>query len=226
MDDPTKDSLEKAFQEPGTSKNYDDIDKHFPAWGSVFNAIDDWVSIIDTRFFILKSNKAVEKQLNIPINQVVGKTCYTLVHNKTCPAGNCPMPKMLASKKRVSEEIELPDGRWIQVTLDPIKDKSDKILWAVHIARDITHEVLMRNERKILVKELKQALGKIRTLSGLIPICSSCKNIRDDRGYWNLIESYIETHSHASFSHGICPDCIKKMYGNEPWYKEKNKDSK
>lgn len=62
------------------------------------------------------------------------------------------------------------------------------------------------------VAELKEALGKVKTLSGFLPICASCKKIRDDRGYWNQIESYIRDHSEAEFSHGICPGCARDLY--------------
>lgn len=60
--------------------------------------------------------------------------------------------------------------------------------------------------------ELQEALTKIKTLSGLLPICASCKKIRDDKGYWNRIETYISDHSEAEFSHSICPECTKKLY--------------
>lgn len=62
------------------------------------------------------------------------------------------------------------------------------------------------------VAELQDALANVNQLSGLLPICASCKKIRDDKGYWTQIESYIRDHSEAEFSHGICPDCAKKMY--------------
>jgi hypothetical protein len=62
------------------------------------------------------------------------------------------------------------------------------------------------------VDELKASLSKVRVLSGLLPICASCKKIRDDRGYWKQIESYISEHSEAEFSHSICPDCVRKLY--------------
>jgi hypothetical protein len=68
---------------------------------------------------------------------------------------------------------------------------------------------------KRLISKLQDALDRIKTLNGLIPICSSCKKIRDDKGYWNKLEKYIQEHSNAEFSHGICPDCMKKLY---PWY--------
>ena len=69
-------------------------------------------------------------------------------------------------------------------------------------------EATLRDERD----RLKIALKEIKTLSGLLPICASCKKIRDDEGYWRQIESYIGEHSNAEFSHGICPDCAKKLY--------------
>jgi hypothetical protein len=60
--------------------------------------------------------------------------------------------------------------------------------------------------------ELTEALNQIKTLSGLIPICAACKKIRDDKGYWNQIESYLEEHSDAVFSHGLCPECFKEYF--------------
>lgn len=67
-------------------------------------------------------------------------------------------------------------------------------------------------------QELQNAIEEIKTLKGIIPICSNCNKIRDDHGYWNLLESYIETHLDASFSHSMCPDCSEKLYGKEAWY--------
>lgn len=61
-------------------------------------------------------------------------------------------------------------------------------------------------------KELEKALEEIKTLSGFIPICSHCKKVRDDKGYWNQVEQYISKHSEAKFSHAICPDCMRKLY--------------
>ncbi|MBA4396613.1 MAG: response regulator [Syntrophus sp. (in: bacteria)] len=62
------------------------------------------------------------------------------------------------------------------------------------------------------VQELKKSLDEVRTLRGIIPICANCKNIRDDKGYWNQVEAYIRDHTEAEFSHGICPACLKKLY--------------
>jgi len=67
-------------------------------------------------------------------------------------------------------------------------------------------------EKSKIIKELQTALERVKTFSGMLPICASCKKIRDDRGYWNKIEAYIEKHSEAEFSHGICPECARKLY--------------
>ena len=78
--------------------------------------------------------------------------------------------------------------------------------------RDITDRKKAEEEKIKLIGELQEAITKIKTLNGLLPICACCKKIRDDSGYWNQIEGYIEKHSTAEFSHGICPDCQKKLY--------------
>lgn len=67
-------------------------------------------------------------------------------------------------------------------------------------------------EKDKLYQDLKASLDQVRTLHGMIPICSSCKKIRDDKGYWEQIEKYIMTHSEAQFSHSLCPECIKELY--------------
>lgn len=93
--------------------------------------------------------------------------------------------------------------------------------------RERTAELLRTNERLTLevverekaeqelaklVGELQEALTQVKTLSGLLPICASCKKIRDDRGYWTQVEVYVRDHSHAEFTHSICPECAKKLY--------------
>jgi hypothetical protein len=79
-------------------------------------------------------------------------------------------------------------------------------------ARDISERRLVQQEREKLIRELQEALAKIRVLSGFIPICAGCKKIRDDQGYWNQLEAYIQSHSEAQFSHGVCPDCAAALY--------------
>jgi PAS domain-containing protein len=81
---------------------------------------------------------------------------------------------------------------------------------------DLTREVAERKraeeEKEKVITQLQQALAHVKKLSGLLPICASCKKIRDDRGYWLQVEEYIRDHSEAQFSHGICPECARKLY--------------
>ncbi len=63
---------------------------------------------------------------------------------------------------------------------------------------------------------------EMKILRGLLPMCSGCKKIRDDKGFWKQVESYIEARSELTFSHGICPDCAKTLYGDADWYKQRN----
>ena len=77
-----------------------------------------------------------------------------------------------------------------------------------------THLELRRQKRALTAKveELRFALAQIKTLRGILPICASCKKIRNDQGYWKQVETYISEHTEALFTHGICPDCSKKLY--------------
>ena len=81
----------------------------------------------------------------------------------------------------------------------------------------------MKKKREQLIIDLQNALERIKKLQGLIAICSYCKKIRDDKGYWNQLEAYIERYSDAEFSHGMCPECSDKLYGKEDWYAKMKK---
>ncbi|MFY9399490.1 MAG: PAS domain S-box protein [Desulfomonilia bacterium] len=91
------------------------------------------------------------------------------------------------------------------------KSAQGEIIGYHSIVHDITELKRIEEERQDLIEELRLALENIKTLRGLVPICASCKKIRDDKGYWNRIEEYIEAHSEAVFSHGLCPECQKRF---------------
>jgi hypothetical protein len=84
------------------------------------------------------------------------------------------------------------------------------IAWSVRRVRDLLEQEQRTSEN------LKAALAQIRTLSGLLPICSACKMIRNDQGYWEQIESYFEKHSEFEFTHGLCGDCARRLYPDRP----------
>ncbi|MBN2705341.1 MAG: PAS domain S-box protein [Deltaproteobacteria bacterium] len=80
------------------------------------------------------------------------------------------------------------------------------------IIHDISARKKIEREKEELIVRLEKALEEVKVLSGLLPICASCKNIRDDQGYWQQIEAYLGEHAEVEFTHGICPDCIRKLY--------------
>jgi PAS domain S-box-containing protein len=102
--------------------------------------------------------------------------------------------------------------KWLLTTKVPIKDDNGNIIGILGINKDITGIKLLQEEREKLIKDLQNALGRIKLVSGLLPICTSCKKIRDDKGYWNKLESYMERHSSVEFSHSVCPECLKKAH--------------
>ena len=95
------------------------------------------------------------------------------------------------------------------------------------LARVTTHLTIRSLQKQLLEKnkkleerndQLQEALDNIRTLTGLLPICTNCKKIKDDEGYWSQLEQYFSTRSDVLFSHGLCPDCSDALYGNQDWY--------
>ncbi len=105
----------------------------------------------------------------------------------------------------------------VEVTSTLFENKGKRLLLA--FARDITERKQIEAEREKLLADLRRALDEIKILQGIIPICSSCKKIRDDEGFWNQIEEYIRKHSGVGFTHSICPDCKEELYGDQEWYK-------
>jgi len=76
----------------------------------------------------------------------------------------------------------------------------------------ITERKQAEKVQEKLIHDLQKALSEVKTLKGILPICASCKKIRDDKGYWNQVESYVREHTEAEFTHGVCPECVKKLY--------------
>ena len=94
----------------------------------------------------------------------------------------------------------------------PIIDSRSRVTGAVGVMIDITGRKRAEAEKERLIEELKEALATVKTLRGLLPVCSFCKKIRDDKGYWRQLEAYIQEHSEAVFSHSVCKECAKIHY--------------
>jgi CheY-like chemotaxis protein len=121
---------------------------------------------------------------------------------------SCPTPVVVLTAYDTPELVERASAAGVGAYLlkPPDVHEMDRAI-AIAMAR---FDDLMELRR--LNAELQDTLAKIKTLSGLLPLCSSCKKIRDDDGYWHQVEVYIRDHSEAEFSHGLCPECAKKLY--------------
>lgn len=107
--------------------------------------------------------------------------------------------------------METPAGvRNIEARVFGIFDGAGRLIGYANFSRDVTDAIRFAEERDRLIERLQEAVGSVKTLSGLLPICSYCKKIRDDRGQWSQIETYIRKRSEAEFTHSICPECVRK----------------
>lgn len=132
-------------------------------------------------------------------------------------------PRVLEQARQVIAGEEAPaiehriirkDGamRWVRNTPVPRTDAQRNLVAYDGLVQDITTRKTVEEEREQLVRELQEALANLKSLSGMLPICASCKKIRDDEGYWTQVEAYLMKHTDAHFSHGLCPDCAEKLY--------------
>ncbi len=204
-------ALEKKWLKEEKEKAEAKIRQSAREWQTTFDSVNDAISLINIEGKILQCNKAMASLLDKTVLEVMGSTCWELVHNTSERIEGCPFMRMQETHQR--EIIRLPSGdRMLQVTVDPVLDEDGDLISVVHIISDITALNQAEEQQKNLISELQTALAKVKKLSGFLPICASCKKIRDDKGYWNQIENSIRDHSEADFSHGLCPECAKNLY--------------
>lgn len=186
---------------------------------TLINTIPDLVWLKNGGGVYLACNKRFEDFFGAKEKKIVGKTDYDFV--------NRDLADFFRQKDRIAMDRDGPsineekisfavDGH--EETLETIKTPmyghDGQLIGVLGIGRNITERKHNEEKREQLVKELQAALDKVKTLSGFLPICAYCKKIRDDKGYWNQIENYIQDHSMAEFSHSLCPECMEKHYGD------------
>ncbi len=195
-------------------KEYDrKIQNATEQWRNTFDSITDFVSVHDKEYKLVRVNKALARFLNIEPQKLLGRYCYEVFHGLKQPWENCPHQKAMHHNKTVTEIVDDSSiGVPLQVCCSPFFQEDGEMVGTVHIARDISRQLAEEREREKLITELNDVLADVKKLSGLLPICASCKRIRDDKGYWTQVESYIKRHSEADFTHGVCPECMKKLY--------------
>ncbi|MBB5347907.1 response regulator [Desulfoprunum benzoelyticum] len=178
---------------------------------SIIAAIGDGISIHDRNLIILYQN-----QIHISyFGDHRGEKCYQAYGDIAAPCRSCPVLKSFSDGGIHTHEMIKPVAggtSCFEITASPLQDATGGIIAGITVARNVDQRKKLERERENLIRDLQEALANIKTLSGLLPICASCKKIRDDQGYWNQIETYIKNHSDATFTHGICPQCMEKLY--------------
>jgi two-component system cell cycle sensor histidine kinase/response regulator CckA len=183
---------------------------------SIVETCDDAIISQTLGGTVLSWNSGAERMFGYSSHEMIGESIETLVppdqHEEISAIRD------VIERGRRVERIETVrlrrDGVGIDVsiTVSPIKNTDGDIQGASIVLRDITERRRQEKERMRLIEELKEPLKRVKTLNGLLPICASCKKIRNDGGYWEQVETYIRSRSNAEFTHGICPDCVRQLY--------------
>ena len=156
----------------------------------------DGILVVDEEQRVVFANPAAEQLFDQPIDGLLGTPFGLPV------SSSGPIEVDLVREDHESTVVELRTTRtdWLG---------EEAFLVILH---DVTRKKKAEREREELIAELREALAEVRKLSGLLPICSHCKKIRDDQGYWQAVDKYISSHSGAQVSHSICPECLKELY--------------
>jgi two-component system cell cycle sensor histidine kinase/response regulator CckA len=183
---------------------------------SIVETCDDAIISQTLGGTILSWNSGAERMLGHTAEDMVGESIENLVPHEQHHEISA-IRDVIEHGRRVEriETVRLRrDGTPVDVsiTVSPIKNSDGHIHGASIVLRDITERKRQEKERLRLIEELTAALKHVKTLNGLLPICASCKKIRNDSGYWEQVETYIRSRSNAEFTHGICPDCVRSLY--------------
>jgi PAS domain S-box-containing protein len=184
----------------------------------VIDAINSTVGgliITDLNGTICFVNPSFCKMFDYSHDDIIGKNAAELFSTKEVRTFSDVVAIVDISKNDSQEfVVESKEGRSfvVEVTASNVTSSSGELAGRMASFIDITKRKEIEADREKLISKLQDALNKIKTLRGIIPICASCKKIRDDKGYWNQLESYIREHSEVVFSHGICPECSEKLY--------------
>ena len=171
---------------------------------------------VDNRGTIHEANLASTHLLGVDRMLLIGKPIFRFVFKEDSDSCYSKLQQIFATHEKLICEVRFirHDGDQFYGQLEgvAVEDKEERSTFARLIVSDITERKRIEEEKERLILELQNALAQVKKLSGFIPICASCKKVRDDKGYWRQVEEYVSDHSEALFSHGICPDCMKKLY--------------
>jgi len=157
-----------------------------------------------------------ELHFGFPAAVVVGQDFRPFIHPEDAAACGAYLQEVLSTGKvgmSPPYRVRHADGSWRLFLANGRSFQDSEGNWHyVGVGRDITAQHQLELEREQLIIDLRTALDDVKTLKGILPICASCKRIRDDQGYWSQVEKYIAQRTHAEFTHGLCPECISTLY--------------
>ena len=181
----------------------------------VFNDAADAILTKDGEGKIVSVNQAFADMVGMPVKELIGKCAFDLFEPAVALGVHQSDRRAFRGESVRLEETYVYNGveRTLLCTKVPLHNDDGEIFEICSIAHDITELKQAQVEREKLIDELQDALKSVRRLNELLPICSSCKKIRDDRGYWKQVDEYIRTHTGTEFTHGLCPDCSKDYFG-------------
>jgi len=173
----------------------------------------DLIYSLDDKGYFIFVNAAAERFLDMSRSEIVGKNYLAFIRPDFRKEVVAYYRKRYGSSSYLEYPIVIRSGesKWLGVNVQPLL-RDGTVAGFQIVARDVTDRKRAEADREKVISELQDALSRIKMLSGLLPICASCKKIRNDKGYWEQIELYIRDRSEAEFSHGICPDCAKTLY--------------
>lgn len=148
-------------------------------------------------------------------DEIIGTRIVDLFSPEEAEKRMVVVRRAFATAETIVFDVRVPavsGDRVYMTSVKPVLDEQGAVQSVICISKEITDRKRAEEERERLIAELKEALSTIRTLSGLLPICSACKKIRDDRGHWTHLEAYIRQHTGAEFTHGLCPTCAARLY--------------
>ncbi|MDQ7825227.1 MAG: PAS domain S-box protein [Candidatus Eremiobacteraeota bacterium] len=167
--------------------------------------------LIDCRGTVVAANKMTLAALNLDQENFVGKNAFECIPPEIAANRRLQVEKVLRSGQP-HQFVDQRDGRWIESSLYPVFNTHGKVVMVAVFGKDVTEEKKHLNEREELIASLQKALADVKTLSGLLPVCAWCRKVRNDEGYWQMIEDYVTEHSGAEISHSICPDCAESYF--------------
>lgn len=169
----------------------------------------------DSRYIYLGCNDHFALFLGMRKEDIIGRTVYEIAPGHLADIYHAKDRELMENPgvQIYESQVRKSGGKDMSVIFHKatFHDMNGELAGMIGVILDITELRTAEAEKEATISDLKEALSEVKTLSGLLPICASCKKIRDDSGFWQRLEKYIRDRSHADFSHSICPDCARKL---------------